>query len=258
MNMSTNTIDLILPRLTEDIDSAELSQLPIALSMARRYACGLSAMSYIVDLRTGAPVFVSGNWSKMFKELEGKNVELSFPQFLTDSLEGVKQNYAKICRACNAFFTNIPVYEHMEHTISFSLDLGIERNRTTVYHRVIPLLQSKSGHVWLYLCLAKLASKNAPRILRIEKNGSKNFYLFDFQKSEWKENRIEELDRRDFECLKMAAQGFSIEDIAMKLCVSSDTIKAMRRRLFLRWGVDNIQEAISYAVCHKINLRPNL
>ncbi len=246
--------DFIFPRLTEKISTTDLSKVPIVISMARRYACALSAMSYVIDLNTGSPVFVSENWVKMFAELENTDVKQSFPQFLIDSIGSMMLNYARICKACNVFFANVPIEEHMEHTISFSLDLGRSKNKTTVYHRVIPLLPTENGRVWLYLCIAKLASKNASRILRIQKNNSNVFYLFDYQTSQWEENQIEKLDRRDFECIKMAAQGFSIEDIADKLCVSPDTIKAMRRRLFSRWGIDNIQEAINYVVCHKIDL----
>lgn len=55
---------------------------------------------------------------------------------------------------------------------------------------------------------------------------------------------LSEIER---DVLVLSAQGYTMNDIADKLCKSVDTIKACKRALFAKLEVRNIAEALSYA-----------
>ena len=52
--------------------------------------------------------------------------------------------------------------------------------------------------------------------------------------------------------LIFSAQGYTMNDIADKLCKSIDTIKACKRALFSKMGVRNIVGALSYAINYRL------
>lgn len=57
----------------------------------------------------------------------------------------------------------------------------------------------------------------------------------------------------DLEChiLILAAQGYTVDKIADKLTKSTSTIKAAKRSLFSRMGVNSITQALSAAALYK-------
>ena len=52
--------------------------------------------------------------------------------------------------------------------------------------------------------------------------------------------------------LRLSAQGYTMNDIADRLCKSGDTIKACKRNLFAKIGVKNIAEALFYATNYQM------
>ena len=54
--------------------------------------------------------------------------------------------------------------------------------------------------------------------------------------------------------IQLAAKGYTIEQIAEQMCKAVDTVKQCRRRLFAKLGVDNIAEAVVFAINNKLLL----
>jgi len=52
--------------------------------------------------------------------------------------------------------------------------------------------------------------------------------------------------------LRLSSQGYTMNDIADKLCKSIDTIKTYKKRLFAKLEVKSITEALSYATNYKL------
>lgn len=60
------------------------------------------------------------------------------------------------------------------------------------------------------------------------------------------------LSDREREILYFSIQGFTINDIAQRIFVSTDTVKFHRRKLFEKLGLANITEAISFATNNRL------
>ena len=52
--------------------------------------------------------------------------------------------------------------------------------------------------------------------------------------------------------LRLSAQGYTMNDIADRLCKSVDTIKACKRNLFAKLGVKNIAEALFHVTNYQM------
>ena len=60
------------------------------------------------------------------------------------------------------------------------------------------------------------------------------------------------LSETEREVLRLSAQGYTMNDIADRLCKSVDTIKACKRNLFAKMGVKNIAEALFHATNYQM------
>ena len=60
------------------------------------------------------------------------------------------------------------------------------------------------------------------------------------------------LKERELEILRLYAQGLTITEIADLICVSPDTIKYYRRKIFEAFEVKSFSEALHFAIDNKI------
>ena len=60
------------------------------------------------------------------------------------------------------------------------------------------------------------------------------------------------LSETEREVLRLSAQGYTMNDIADRMCKSVDTIKACKRSLFAKSGVKNIAEALFHAANYQL------
>lgn len=86
----------------------------------------------------------------------------------------------------------------------------------------------------------------------MKKSGSKSYYEYSLDEHKWIEKEGITLSETERDVLTLSAQGYTMNDIADKLCKSIDTIKACKRGLFSKLGVKNIAEALSYATNYKL------
>lgn len=62
----------------------------------------------------------------------------------------------------------------------------------------------------------------------------------------------EALSNREFQVLQLMAQGRSVSEIAVQLCLSVNTISTYRGRLFEKLGVRSTVELVGYAARHQL------
>lgn len=86
----------------------------------------------------------------------------------------------------------------------------------------------------------------------MKKSGSKSYYEYSLDKHKWIKKEGITLSEMERDVLILSAQGYTMNDIADKLCKSVDTIKACKRALFSKLGVKNIAEALSYATNYRL------
>ena len=68
----------------------------------------------------------------------------------------------------------------------------------------------------------------------------------------WEKKEGITLSETERDVLRLSAQGYTMNDIADRLCKSVDTIKACKRNLFAKMGVKNIAEALFHATNYQM------
>ncbi|MBB6270674.1 DNA-binding CsgD family transcriptional regulator [Pedobacter cryoconitis] len=151
------------------------------------------------------------------------------------------------------FFEKLSLNERKLYTITYDFHLvNQDKKHILVNHRLTPLFLTSSGKMWKSICIVSISHhKNAGNI-RIHKQGTDETWELNIENNVWCRSEKPKLTKRETEILHLYAQGLTINQIAEKIFVSSDTVKYYRRRIFERLGVSNIVEALSYAVNNKI------
>lgn len=152
------------------------------------------------------------------------------------------------------FLQNIPVEELRNYTVSYDFHIinKDSNKKRLINHQITPLRLTESGKVWLALCVALISSRNKSGNIMMMKNKSKDYWLYNRENKKWKATSRLEFSEAEKEVLRLSAMGFTMNEIADEIHRSFDTVKAYRKSLFEKLGVDNISEAISYAMNHRL------
>lgn len=102
------------------------------------------------------------------------------------------------------------------------------------------------------MCIVALSSNQTEGNITIIKQGSEDFWKFNLETNEWEKEQKVKLSEREFNILELSARGFTISEIAEKIFVSTDTVKFHRRKIFDKFNVQSISEALSYAKINKL------
>ena len=116
-----------------------------------------------------------------------------------------------------------------------------------VNHKITPFLLTDDGSVWLAMCVVSLANNSTAGNIEFHRKGESRYWLYDLDMHCWIEKEGIVLRPQDKEVLMLSAQGYTVAQIADKMCRSIDTIKTYKRILFERLQVSSITEALAVA-----------
>lgn len=152
------------------------------------------------------------------------------------------------------FLGNIAVEELKNYTISYDFHVINKESgkKQLINHQITPLRLTENGSVWLVLCVASISSSNASGNIEMYRNNSSIFWGYNRKAKKWQEMLRPELKDVEKEVLRLSAKGYTMHDIADQIHRSFNTVKAYRKNLFEKLGVDNISEAICYAMNHRL------
>lgn len=151
------------------------------------------------------------------------------------------------------FFAKLPSEERKQYSITYDFHLvNRDGKHILINHKLTPLFLTSDEKIWKSMCIVSIAHhKNAGNVY-IYKQGTDETWELSLVNGIWRKSEKPKLSKREIEILRLHAQGLTINQIAEKIFVSSDTVKYYRRRIFERLGVSNMVEALSYAVNNKM------
>jgi len=151
------------------------------------------------------------------------------------------------------FYKSIPGDDKMLYSITYDFHLVNRDGKTIlVNHKLTPLLLTRDKRMWKAMCIVSLSHHKAAGNVCIHKQGSDEILELDVSRKVWIKSVKPVLTEREIEVLRLHAQGLSINEIAERVFVTADTVKYYRRRIFERFGVETMVEALSYAVGRRI------
>ncbi|UUC44071.1 helix-turn-helix transcriptional regulator [Flavobacterium cerinum] len=152
------------------------------------------------------------------------------------------------------FFDKLPNNDERKlYTISYDFHLINEKGKPMlISHKLTPVFLTDDGKLWKSLCIVSLSDNQQSGNVIISKQSSNIIWKLDLKRKEWIPEEKQKLSAKEIEILRLYKQGYSINQIAEKIFVSADTVKYHRRKIFENFGVNNITEALFYAMNNKL------
>lgn len=209
---------------------------------------------YIIDFFRLNFLHVSGN--PLF--LCGESVETMLQEgfnfyhkhVLAEDLDFLMQ----INKAGLDFFTRLDIPDRCKYTLSYNLHIFDNNPKVNILlnHQITPLKLDADGNIWLALCLVSLAPSRNARTARICSCNRKQMWYFSRKSKSWKPVDHVLLTENELAVIRMAHQGLSINEIALKINKSKDAVKYYRKNIFTKLNVSSISEAIAVATHLKL------
>lgn len=251
--MATNIGDFfIVPNSVYTITEEDYQKIHILVNAAKAFARSTHQCVYVIDYFKQNFLYVSENLA-YWCGLDSDKIKSAGYQFYLDYVpEKEQQMLLEINKKGFDLFNEIPLAERLDYTISYDFHIIHGRKLRLVNHHLTPMVLTKDGRIWLALCTISMSSRNTPGHIIMKKYDSKSYYEYALEKHKWIKKEGITLSEAERDVLILSAQGYTMNDIADKLCKSVDTIKAYKRALFSKLEVKNITEALSYATNYRL------
>lgn len=209
---------------------------------------------YVIDYFTQDFEFVSDN-PLFLCGLSPEEVQDMGYSFYFEKV--TKEDYElllKINKVGFEFYDKIQPEERLKYFITYDFHIQESQDKLPVLinHRLTPMFLNREGKIWKALCVVSLSNNKTSGNIMIGKECVNSFYRYDIDNNTWKEEEKIILNEREREIIHFSFQGLSIEEIANEMFLSSDSIKYHRRHLFEKLGVNNINEAIAFAMSQSL------
>ena len=144
-------------------------------------------------------------------------------------------------------FNAMPLQERDRCFMSYDFHIINDNNRYLVNHKITPFALAENGRAWLALCVVSLSPHNSPGHVEFRRKGQSVYWEYDLVAHQWQERLTLTLRPQEKQVLILSAQGYTVSQIANKMCRAVDTVKTYKRALFERLGVRSITEALTVA-----------
>ena len=151
-----------------------------------------------------------------------------------------------------AFYNNIPVDERKDWYISYDFHILNNGRKILINHKLTPLALTSDGRIWLSLCVVSVATHTNAGHIEMHHVGSSEYFEYNMTSHRWVRKQMPTLTESEKSVLTLSIQGYTMSEIADKICLSLDTIKKYRKRIFEKLDVRNISEAIVSATNNKL------
>jgi DNA-binding CsgD family transcriptional regulator len=243
--LTKNKVGLISPEDQRQLDD----YLEVTKSFARLTYTSL----YIIDYATMSFEYVSDN--PLF--LCGYSPEQVQAMGYDFYFKHVPEKDLRLLELINElgfdFFEQLPLHQKKHYHITYDFHLLNQQGKAIlINHKLTPLFLTQHGKLWKAMCLVSLSSHHQAGNVAIHKQGSDDVWHLDVARRNWQRWVKPKLTERELDVLRLHAQGLTIHQIADQLCISGDTVKYHRRRIFESFEVSSMVEDLSYAVHNRL------
>lgn len=228
-------------------------------AQSRNYLDTLRAVSrltymsmYVIDYQLKEFEYVSDNPLFLCGHTPEEVIELGYAFYFKHVSPQDLEMLIKVNEIGFNFFDRTPIADRKNYSISYDVSLMHGKEKILVNHKLTPIFTTSEGKIWKALCLVSLSANASSGNIILSKAGAESYWELDLRTAEWHRTEKEKLTERELQILRLHAQGLPISCIANLLCVSTDTVKFHRRKLFEKLQVKNIVEALAYATNNKL------
>ena len=144
-------------------------------------------------------------------------------------------------------FNEEPMTERSRCFMSYDFHIVNGEDCYLVNHKITPFALAPDGRAWLAMCVVSLSHHTTPGHVEFRKKGQSIYWEYDLNGHRWQERKSVTLRGQEKQVLILSAQGYTVPQIADRMCRAVDTVKTYKRALFERLGVRSITEALTVA-----------
>ncbi len=234
-----NTSNFLLSKSLQESLSFEID-VKLAEAISRILGCGI----YLVDYTTDEVLFISENIAQMCGLVYEKNEIQDYCDYLiTHVPDSDYQMLLEINNVVFSFFKGLKDSEILQCCVSYNFHIN-----NFLLHQSFTPIKVENGFVKYGLFILTLSSETDLGHIILQNNITKQLFEYSLEKHIWEKKNAITLSEVEKQILCFAAQGRKVEEIAMLLSRSVDTIKYYKKELFKKLNVSSISEALIYAI----------
>ena len=207
---------------------------------------------YIIDYFRQNFLYVSPNPMFLCGLSPERVKELGYRFYLDFVPEDEQPMLLTLNKAGFAFYNDIPTDERKDWHISYDFHILNEGKKILVNHKLTPLALTSDGRIWLALCVVSAATHTDAGHIEMHRVGSSDFFEYNLTTRRWDKRQMPVLTDGEKSVLALSIQGYTMTEIADRICLSPVTVKKYRQRIFEKLDVRNISEAIVAATNNKL------
>ena len=232
----------------ENISTQEYLQTSYYLESIKAFTRLSNNSVYIIDYKEKGFEYVSDNPLLLCGHSAKEVQEMGYDFYIKYVTEEDLDLLLKINQIGFDFYETISLKERKNYSISYDFHLkNQEGKKILVNQKLTPLFLTDDGKIWKALCLVSLSSANSSGNMKIYKKGTQKFLEYNEKKGLWHSVKAIKLSNREKEILHLSIRGFTIYEIAEEISLSNNTVKFHRKKLFEKFDVSSITEAVSFA-----------
>lgn len=247
------TDDFFIPdnevRLPEELDYSRVDEY---VRSAEAFSRSTYQSVYIIDYFRQNFLYVSPNPMFLCGLTPEQMIALGYQFYLKFVPEDEQTLLLDINRVEFAFYNGIPTAERKDWYISYDFHIINNGHRILINHKLTPLCLTSDGRIWLALCVVAASAHTSPGHVEIHHVGTPDFLAFNPATRRWDKKELPSLSDGEKSVIALSIQGYTMSEIADRICLSPDTVKKYRQRIFEKLGVRNISEAIAAATNSKL------
>lgn len=236
-------------KLPEELDYSRVDEY---IRSAEAFSRSSYQSVYIIDYFKQDFLYVSPNPMFLCGLSQERVRELGYRFYLNYVQENEQPLLLTINRAGFSFYNDIPVKERKEWYISYDFHILSNGRKILINHKLTPLALTSDGRIWLALCVVSAATHTDAGHIEMHRVGTSDFFEYNIVSRRWVKKQMPMLTDGEKSVLTLSIQGYTMSEIADKICLSPDTIKKYRQRIFEKLDVRNISEAIVAATNNKL------
>lgn len=251
--MSGKVEDFFIPdnevKLAQELDYSRVDEY---ISAAEAFSRSAYQSVYIIDYFRQRFLFVSPNSLFLCGLTPQQMMELNYKFYFEYVPEDEQTMLIEYNREGFAFYHNIPVDERKEWCIQYDFPILNNGHPILVNHKLTALSLTSDGRVWLALCVVSASSHTSPGHMEMHRIDSPDYYEYNHGTRRWDRRTMPMLTEGERSVITYSIQGYTMAEIADKMCLSHDTIKKYRKQIFEKLRVRNISEAIVTATNNRL------
>ena len=230
----------------EDYDKIEL-----LVNAAKAFARSTYQCVYIIDYFHQDFIYASDNLAYLCGLEPEQLMEAGYQMYIDHVPDADLQMLLEVNKKGFDLFNELPMGDRLDYTISYDFHLTNGRHSRLIHHHLTPILLSDDGRVWLALCTVSLAATDEPGHIIMQKNGERSYFEYSTLRHKWEKKEGITLSETERDVLRLSAQGYTMNDIADRLCKSVDTDKGLQAQPFRQaWREEHCRSAVS---CHELS-----